>query len=182
MPGVLDRIRHRVAAQLGKTKLYDLSQFEKKIFSQNGEDGIIENIFDTIGTTNKYFVEFGVESGAECNTRLLHEQKGWDGLMMDTQDTDDPFIKKELITVENVESIFKKYAVPRKLDLLSIDIDGNDYYVWRAITHYRPRVLIIEYNAHIPVNESKTIVYEPTIQWDGTDYFGASLLALSNLS
>jgi len=159
----------------------DINHYEKKIWSQNNEDGIIEYIFSVIGTTNKYFVEFGVQTGDECNTRYLLEKKDWRGLMMDGGDNKKPHIKQEFITAENIEVLFKKYNVPKSFDLLSIDIDGNDYYVWKAITNYNPRVVVIEYNSSCNPMESQVIKYDPDFKWDGTNYFGASLLALKKL-
>ena len=76
----------------------NINNFEKRVYSQNGEDGIIATIFDKISTTNKYFVEFGVEDGRECNTRNLRENFGWNGLMMDGNGYNNPLIKKEFIT------------------------------------------------------------------------------------
>ena len=90
-------------------------------------------------------------------------------------------LHKEFITAENIESLFKKHAVPKELDLLSIDIDGNDYWVWKAIENYAPRVVIIEYNACIPYEPAVTIPYKTDFIWDKTDYYGASLSALVQL-
>lgn len=107
--------------------------------------------------------------------------KYWDFLHMDCGDNLNPSIKKETVTTENINFLFKKYKVPKEFDLLSIDIDFNDYWVWKAIDGYSPRVVVIEYNASIPPTESKTIIYNPNARWDGTNYFGASLLALVKL-
>ena len=90
-------------------------------------------------------------------------------------------IKNERVTAENIENLFQKYNVPKNFDLLSIDIDYNDYWVWKSIIHYVPRVVVIEFNSSVPPNESKVVPYDPDASWDGTNYFGASLLALSNL-
>lgn len=160
----------------------DLSLYEKKIYSQDGEDGIIEKIFECIGTTNKFFVEFGVENGAECNTRYLREHLGWNGLMMDGSNENLSMnLQREFITAENINALFAKYHVPKNFDLLSIDIDYNDFYVWNAIKHYSPRVVVIEYNAtHLP-NEDKVCKYDPNLRWDGTNYYGASILSLAKL-
>lgn len=203
---------------------FNINEHEKKIYSQNGEDGIIEFIFTQIGTTNKFSVEFGVGNGFECNTVYLLEKKGWKGIMMDygaDQDIqwkgvmkkawynrklglianirkDLAFLKKiisrtkrsrcfhldiksEKVTAENIQNLFQKYNVPKNFDLLSIDIDYNDYWVWKAITDYSPRVVIIEYNSSVIPTESKVVPYDPEAKWDGTNYFGASLLALKNL-
>ncbi len=155
-----------------------INLFEKKIYSQQGEDGILEYIFYKTGTSNKYFVEFGVGNGNECNTRLLREMKGWQGLWMDSGKHNNHHIHQEFITAENINDIFRKYNVPRNFDLLSIDIDGNDYWVWKALdTVYAPRVVVIEYNSKYAPSKSKVIEYDPNFKWDCTDYFGASLLA-----
>lgn len=71
--------------------------------------------------------------------------------------------------------------MPKSFDLLSIDIDFNDYWVWKSIVDYSPRVVVIEFNSSIPPNESKVVPYDPNAQWDGTNFFGASLLALKHL-
>ena len=161
----------------------NLNRFEFKVYSQNGEDGILQAIFSKIGTTNKYGVEFGVQDGMERNTRYLCEKKGWTCLLMDAGDNYSTMIKKEFITAENINQLFEKYAVPELFDLLCIDIDGNDYWVWMSLDNrYAPRVVVVEYNASIPPQESKAIAYDPQFRWDGSDYFGASLLALTKLA
>lgn len=98
---------------------------------------------------------------------------------------DGDMIKKEFITAENINDILSKYGVPREFDLLSIDIDFNDYWVWKSIDEkkFSARVVVIEYNSSIPPTESKVVEYEPYRSWDGkTNYFGASLLALVKLA
>jgi hypothetical protein len=176
----------RLARELGPARppLDDLTRYERRLCSQHGEDGILEAVFARIQTTNRYFVEFGVGSGRENNTAYLLKRQGWTGLWMDCQ----PPRKKRLleihteqVTAENINALFSKYGVPPVFDLLSIDIDGNDYWVWKALTGYRPRVAVIEYNASIPPDEARTIPYDPHFVWDKSDYFGASLLALANL-
>lgn len=169
-----------------KKPIPDLSRFQRHIpyierreYSQNGEDGIIQAIFAMIGMTNRYYVEFGVEDGSECNTRYLRKRKGWQGLLMDGSHNNPQInLHREFITAENIEDLFAKYHVPKEFDLLSIDIDGNDYWVWKAIRSYHPRVVIIEYNACLPYAPTVTIPYDPRFTWDRTDYYGASLSAL----
>jgi hypothetical protein len=175
--GDLNRILHNGRA------VTDIKRFERSWYSQNGEDGILKLIFSQIGVTNKFYVEFGVEDGSECNTRYLRERHGWTGLMRDGGSHPKPVgdVRKEFITAENICSLLEKYKVPNEFDLLSIDIDGNDYWVWKAIQGYSPRVVLIEYNSSIMPDESKTIPYDPEFRWDGTNYFGASILALANL-
>ncbi len=166
--------------QLMRQPISDLTDFEKRYSSQNGEDGIIQAIFTVIGETNRFFVEFGVEDGAVCNTRRLR-RRGWEGLQMDPHDPPHPGVQREFVTAENIEILLDKYQVPHEPDLLSIDVDGNDWWIWKAIVSRRPRVVTIEYNATIPPPESRTIAYDPGFRWDRTDYFGASLEALARL-
>ncbi len=158
----------------------DLSQYEIQIYSQNGEDGVIGAIFKKIELTNRFFVEFGVENGIEYNTRLLHTQ-GWRGLLMDRGFSNPEIgLYQETVTAENINSLLEKYNVPLEFDLLSIDIDSNDFYVWMAL-NYRPRVVVIEFNGMFGPSEDKVILYDPQASWDCTNYFGASLLALYKL-
>ncbi len=161
-------IKHR---NIKNNKIRNFEDYEQTFYSQNGEDGIIKAIFEKIGITNKFCVEFGIQE-KEGNSIYLQKQ-GWNCLWMDGNG-DDIKIKKEYITRENINELFKKFNVPKEPDLLSIDIDSNEYWIWEAIQGYSPRVVIIEYNASIPITESKTIKYDPEFQWDGSNYFGAS--------
>jgi len=166
-----------------------LNQYEFQAFSQSGEDGIIQEIFKRIGTTNRYFVEFGVEDGSETNSTYLLYQD-WKGLWIDGSDKNKVAIEqsfsnlikterlkmiRDFITAENIESLFAQASVPEEFDLLSIDIDRNDYHVWKAITRYRPRVVIIEYNAIFRPGAEFIVPYDGSAMWDKTSHFGASL-------
>lgn len=172
----------------GKDSLEDyqtiyLSSHEKKVFSQSGEDGILEKIFELLNIDTGYYVEFGVEDGNECNTRFLREVYGWQGLMMDGGNFRPEInLQCEFITAENINDLFQKYQVPDEFELLSIDVDFNDFYIWNALdSRYHPKVVVIEYNAsHSPL-EDKVVQYNPLAVWDKTNYFGASILALYNL-
>lgn len=159
----------------------DLSKYEKKVYSEHGEDGVLEKIFDLIGTKSKFYVEFGVQDGKECNTRYFREHHGFHGLMMDSgYDKPEINFHKEIITAENINELLKKYKVPHEFDVLSIDIDSNDFYVWQALT-FNPRVVVIEYNPNHSPTEDKVVVYDASRFWDGTSYFGASILAFFKL-
>jgi hypothetical protein len=173
---------------LGDRKITDLNAFEQRYYSQNGEDGILKILFRRIGTTNKHCVEFGISprwglryrSRATEGNSVYLSKNGWKCLWMDGKG-DGTRVKKEIITAENINTLFKKYDVPAEFDLLSIDIDSNDYWVWKAIEGYSPRIVVVEYNASVPPTESKSVAYDPLLQWDGTNYFGASLLAFQRL-
>lgn len=172
-----------------------LEQYGYKVFSQNDEDGIIQEIFNRIGTTNKTFVEFGIQDGLECNTHYLLF-KEWRGLWIEgdpdyykqIQNKFRPVIKDNqlkvvnaFITKENINELFLQAGMEGEIDLLSIDIDGNDYYVFEAISVVAPRVVIIEYNAKFPPDCEWVMPYNKFHLWDGTDKHGASLKSLQIL-
>ncbi len=174
-----------------------LEHFGYKVYSQNDEDGIIQEIFRRIGTTNRFFVEFGVQDGLECNTHFLLLQ-GWRGVFMDgseeyvkqiQQNFANPIKEGRLkvlhafITKENINELMQENgaAAIDEIDLLSIDIDGNDYHIFEALTYIHPRVVIIEYNAKFPPPSLWIMPYEKEYVWDGSDKQGASLQALVNL-
>ncbi len=171
-----------------------LTRFEKRVYSQHGEDGIIAEIFRRIGTTNRAFVEFGVEDGSENNTRVLLEHERWSGLWIEGSDaqaakartgfaTFPIKVESAFVTAENIGGLFRKGQVPASPDLLSVDIDGNDFWVLRSILgEFSPRVIVVEYNASFAPGESWVMPYEPKFAWDGTSYFGASLTALDRLA
>jgi hypothetical protein len=172
--------------------LRDLASYELKVFSQNGEDGVLDEILRRVGVQSRTFVEFGAGSGAEGSCVYLADVRGWSGWFIEADDRAfDTLAAKYamstavvaqhgLVTPDNVESRFDQLGVPEAFDVLSIDIDSRDYWVWRAIRRYRPRVVVIEYNAHLG---SRPLTMPLTAQqpWDGTDYFGASLGALRPL-
>jgi hypothetical protein len=164
----------------------DLSIFENKIFSQNGEDGITMKLIELIyegDNYNKIYVEFGVENGMECNTRILREKYNWGGLQMDGSNENLWInLRKEFIMKENVVELFRKYHVPYNINLLSVDIDYNDFYCLKEIlANYQCDIIICEYNATHLANEDKIIIYDKNGRWDGSNYFGASLLSLDKL-
>jgi hypothetical protein len=164
----------------------DLSTYETRVYSQNGEDGITIALVDLLYETHtdKYYVEFGVQDGKECNTRILREKCGWSGLQMDgSNESDEINLRQEFITQENVVELFQKYNVPKNIQVLCVDIDYNDFYCLKEILKsYTCDILICEYNAtHLP-HEDKVVVYEATRIWDGTNYFGGSLLAFTRLA
>ena len=161
----------------------------KKKYSQNDEDYITVKLINILETNEiklvKYYVEFGVENGMECNTRILFKEHNWKGLLMDGG-YEDPQInlKKEFITIDNILDLFKKY-IPKKFQnfsLLSIDIDGNDFYIWKIISiKYKPIIVIIEYNHTFGLNDV-VIQYNFKFTWNKkSNYYNASITAYYNL-
>lgn len=161
-----------------------MKQYEQKVYSQNGEDGVIAHIFDKIGTTNKIAVEFGVSeagSGFQANTRLLADQ-GWSLFWFDFMDANslpmNCVFTRVKLTRDNIADEFAKKNIPLDMDLLSIDVDGNDYHLREALSAYRPRVCVMEYNGSIPPDVPYVMPYSETYEWTlWKTNFGASLLS-----
>lgn len=165
-----------------------------KAFSQFDEDGIIEEIFNRIGICNSSFVEIGIGDGLENNSLYLL-QKGWSGMWIDGAKTNvnaarakfssvldkTLTIKNEFVTPDNVNAVISDFPYS-ELDFFSLDVDGNDYHIWKSITYLKPRVVCLEYNAK----------FRPPVEWvmkrndthwqDKSDYFGASLKSMELLS
>ena len=166
-----------------------------KVFSQSDEDGILNEIFKRIGTTNKKFLEFGVNSKNNNTTFLL--LNGWAGVWLEasnlkvirTKKKYEVLLKKnklriykKKITAENINKVIKSINFKGVIDLLSIDIDGNEVYLLNKLSQIKPRVIIVEYNAKFPPPIRKCIKYDPKFIWKYDDYLGASLqLLVDNL-
>jgi hypothetical protein len=152
----------------------------KKWAAQSGEDRILKRIFHEIGVTNKWAVEFGAADGVRKSNTKYFRDRGWSSRLFDVEPLD-PSVQQADITAENVNAVFFAAGVPREFDLLSIDIDGNDLWVWKALVGFKPRVVVIEYNPKWSANKSRTVPYDPARRWDKTNFYGASVLALTRL-
>ena len=165
----------------------DLEAHAASVHSQGGEDGVLLRLFERIGIHHRAFVEFGAWDGLHLsNTANLRLHHGWSGLLMEGSDrADGELVRRERVDAENLEALFDRYDVPQDVDLLSIDIDGNDYWVWNALRRYRPRVVIVEYNVFFLPETAKTIAYDAAHEWDKERYglyHGASLAAFHKLA
>ena len=172
----------------------DLREAELSVFSQFGDDGIIQYLVSHLGPLPPVFVEFGVEDYRESNTRLLLLKDGWSGLVIDSSERNLANVRRDrlywqhdlqvvtaFVTRENIEQILSRAGLSGEIGLLSIDIDGNDYWVWKAISRWRPRVVVMEYNPNLPPSKKWVMRENPNHCWDGTSYFGASLASLTAL-
>ena len=193
---LLRRIHHhQLLAEIRQTPRYNdplrLLCASYKVFSQNQEDGMIAEVFRRIGTASRRFIEFGVETGLECNSAFLLTQ-GWRGAWIEGSEIDaakaraafaayDIEVRNQYITVQNADDLIAELARGEELDLLSIDIDTIDYWIWQAIRTVKPRLVVIEYNATWPPFIRKTVANDPNMIWDGTNFTGASLGALEAL-
>lgn len=164
-------------------------QFENKIYSQQGEDGIIDYIFKNIKTTNKISVEIGVSNVSsnvifENNTMNLLT-KGWKSYWFDCTNIkivpENCIFTKIMLTEDNVVQVFESLNIPKQFDLLSIDIDGNDYHIRQALREYKPRVCIMEYNGCFNGNDEYIMKRNDNYMWKpGQRDFGASLKSITN--
>lgn len=154
-----------------------LSKCSKQIYSQSNQDGVLEAMFNQIGVEHFGCMEFGAGDGEWLsNTLYMKERFGMVRLLYDANPKSD-IVEQSFITVENVSEIVK---LSYKLAYLSIDLDGNDYWIWEAIEN-KPSVVTIEYNSKFRNDESYAIEYNENHVWQGDDYYGASLLALKKL-
>lgn len=171
-----------------------LVPYHSQVYSQNGEDGVISQIFSRIGNRDKYFVEVGTEDGLQCNTRFLLEQ-GWRGVWIEANESQAHkasaifrqfidagmlAIVAETATVHNINSLLSSAGAPASYDFLSVDIDHNTSHLWSAI-EAKARVACIEYNASLPPSLEAQVPYDPNVQWNGTNRYGASLKALERI-
>jgi len=178
-----------------------LRQSEFRVFSQFGDDGIIQYVIGRIQlpAAEQRFIEFGVENYREANTRFLLLNDNWSGLVMDGSESYISNVRSEqiywrndltalarFITRENINSIIKEAGFSGRLGLLSIDVDGNDYWIWEALTAVDPAIAIVEYNGIFGGNEPVTIPYQADFVRQKSHYsylyWGTSLLALCHLA
>lgn len=168
-----------------------MKEYEKKYTSQFGEDGIIEHIFNTIGTTNKIAVEIGVIGDKvdfpENNTWKLHT-KGWNCFWFDltkpNYELENIILTTKYLTSNNISDIFSDLKIPNDFDLLGIDIDGNDYHIRKALRQYKPRVIIMEYNGCYSPHCDYIMPENNNYIWQGENdtTFGASLKSITKLN
>jgi len=172
---------------------------EFKVFSQWGDDGIIQYLINHVQIENKIFVEFGVENYTEANTRFLLINDNWSGLVMDGSEQHIDFIKKDeiswrydltakaaFIDAENVNDLISSAGITGNIGILHIDIDGNDYWVWKNMKAVDADIVIVEYNSTFGRDRAITVPYDPAFQRTKAHYsnlyYGASLTALCDLA
>jgi len=180
-------------------KIHSLEQVEFKVFSQFGVDGIIQFLINSINIPSKTFIEFGVENYLESNTRFLLMNDNWEGLIIDGSKEHIKFIKKDriyyrhnltavasFITKDNINKIIESNLKTKDIGLLSIDIDGNDYWVWKEIDVVSPIIVACEYNSLFGFKDALTIPYKKDFSVLKAHYsclyFGASIKALVDLA
>jgi hypothetical protein len=193
----LGRIEARQLEESGSRAGVQNAEF--RVFSQWGEDGIIQYLVSRVPLVRKVFVEFGVEDYQEANTRFLLSNNHWSGLIMDGSAEHIANIKADpiywacnlkaehaFITAENIDALLQRNGIAGDIGLLSIDVDGNDYWIWKAINAISPRIVICEYNSHFGPSAAVSVPYDASFVRDSAHYskiyYGASISALTELA
>lgn len=165
-----------------------LSSFARNVYSQYGEDGVIEKIFEVIGTSSKVCIEFGAWDGFHLSNTANLWTHGWKGVLIEGVESRYEELKRNVKDYDcvcvhafvarsgenSLDSIVKRLGLDPKIDLLSIDIDGDDYYILESLEYLRPRVIVCEYNPTIPAEVDLHAAYG--------SYFGSSVTALNRLA
>jgi len=196
----IDKIRQSLgrieSRQLSSCLRPDFNYYEFQVYSQWGEDGLIQYLINKIEVTNKIFIEFGVEKYTESNTRYLLTNNNWSGLIIDGSSENIEYIKRDpiywmfnlkainsFVDTDNINSIIKENGLSDDIGLLSIDIDGNDYFLFEKLNVVKPRIIICEYNSLWGNSFAVSVPYDPkfirTKAHYSNLYFGASITALT---
>jgi hypothetical protein len=198
----IEQVRHALGRIEARQSQADpslaLQDHEFRAFSQWGEDGALQFLLRHVPIPGKTFVEFGVEDYTQCNTRFLLVNHNWQGLVIDGDAQNIERLRRSevawqhgltpvhaFVTRDNINQILRDHGVTGEIGLLSIDIDGNDYWVWEAIDAVRPAIVVVEYNHRFGAQAAVTVPYDEQFDRRAAHhsmiYFGASLAALCRL-
>ncbi len=175
-------------------KIKNLSDIEFQVYSQWGEDGIIDWLINRLPSVSKNFLEIGTQDYKESNTRFLLINKNWNGFIIEADEKEVKKIKSqriywkhnlkvhnEFVTKNNINQIIKRMSIPKKLGLLSLDIDGVDYWVLKELSTLDPSIVICEYNSLFGQKNLLTVPYKSNFirsnEHYSNLYFGASIQA-----
>jgi hypothetical protein len=195
---ILETIGQQEIRRLQDAQLPHIRDYGVRVFSQFDADGIIAHLLRQIPDAPRTFVEFGVGDYRESNTRLLIRNGDWRGVIIEADPGSCERIREleeswrfdlrlvdAFVTRENINNLIADAGFAGDIGILSIDIDGNDYWVWQAITVVRPVIVVIEFNARFGPDRSVTIPYDPAFSRIAAShtgvYFGASLAAMVKL-
>ncbi len=193
-------LRETYQSEQARSRYSDITKIGRKVFSQFEEDGKLLYLFSLLGMTNKTFIEFGADDGINSNSANLFYHHGWNGLFIDGNKKaiergryffkrhenrleEVPTFVEAFITAESINGIFEKAGFTGEIGLLSIDIDGNDYWVWKAIEVVQPQIVIIETHNEFGMNDI-VVPYDPNYMYPGKHptYHGASPVAMTKLA
>jgi len=175
-----------------------IKEAEFKVFSQWNEDGILAYLTQAVACPERTFVEIGVQDYAESNTRFLATSGNWSGICIDDGVAHVDFIRRQeldwrygviavsaFVTTDNINKLIRDGGLTGDIGLLSVDVDGQDYWLWDAVTEISPRVVVVEYNAVLGLDAAVTVPQRDDFSIFAAHpsgiYFGASLPALVDL-
>jgi len=204
LPGKISKIQESLgrieARQIQNLAPDQINNSEFRVYSQWGEDGIIQYLLKYVPIENKTFVEFGVENYKEANTRFLLVNNNWTGLVMDGSSENIDYIKNDMsvsyaynlkadcvfIAKDNINEVITRNGISGDTGILSVDIDGNDYWIWEAITCINPRIVICEYNSLFGPSAKVCTPYKPDFYRETAHfsnlYYGVSIAAWEYLA
>ena len=178
--------------------MIDLNSFQKQVYSQSGEDGILEKLFYELDIKAGWFCEFGAGDGYNISNTRIFREKGWSGVLIEgdaklfntiigskISENKKIYPIQKYISCEpgeKIDELLSNTPIPKDFDLVSIDVDGNDLWIWKSMEIYRPKAVIVEYNSHFPVEQSRTIKYDKDHRFNENTYYGASAGALIKLA
>lgn len=177
----------------------NLESSQYQVFSQWGEDGMLQYLINAVVIENEIFVEFGVQNYTESNTRFLLMEENWVGLLIEGSKEHVSYIKNDpiywrynlkvdnkFVTMENIDNILERNGISGDIGVLSIDVDGNDYWIWSGIETISPAIVIVEYNSRFGYKKAVTVPYNPSFirekEHYSNIYYGASVRALCMLA
>jgi hypothetical protein len=196
-------LQGKILAELYRSKnTASIHELEFQVFSQFGDDGIIQYLIHAVDIPHKTFIEFGVENYTESNTRFLLINNNWSGLVIDGDSSSVEYIKRDpisvmhdlhavhsFITKQNINELIQSFldkGYNREVGILSVDIDGNDYWIWDEINVINPCIVIVEYNSVFGKENAWTIPYKADFyrrnEHFSFQYWGASLKAFDILA
>jgi hypothetical protein len=190
---------YRLLATLNPKALPNLRDVGFRKYSQLEEDGLLLYLFSLIQPINRICVEICAGNGQECNTANLIINHGWWGHLFDGNERNvqagvkffarhkdtfayPPRFTHAWITAENVNELVEKSGTTGPIDLLSLDIDGMDYWIWEALSVIDPQVVVCETHNVVPPDRAVTVPYDPGFVAKTSDYLGASLAAMTKLA
>ncbi|SDV47054.1 class I SAM-dependent methyltransferase [Chitinasiproducens palmae] len=172
----------------------DLSRLAQSLYAQGTEEGILARLMERIAPTHRFCVDIGASDGLRnSNTALLLREQGWGGVLVEASDyrfgklvdhyagAEHVRLHHDRVQPDTIDRLLADAGVPEAFDLLSIDVDGNDYWLWRGLRAFAPRIVVIEYNPYYAPPERWVMCFNPAHEWDGSTYYGASLASLVRL-
>lgn len=172
---------------------FHLEGLKKSVYAQGTEEDILQRILRVVSVTNRFCVDIGASDGQRnSNTALLLREQGWRGVLIEgsayrfgrlreLNGGENTTLVHARVQPDTIETVLTDAGVPDVIDLLSLDIDGNDYWIWRAIERVRARVVVVEYNPYYEPPKRWVMSFNKDHEWDGSTHYGASLESFAAL-